>query len=258
MSDNGRPKRQKSGRDLKAICSACRLRGLCLPAFVDLQHADQHEFLVTKRLTFSPKDNLFEIDDDFKSIYVVQSGSVLTYMIAPKGEMQVMGFFFPGEFFGFDGIMDGKHHHCARALETTGICVVPFSSAKSSKLLQSYVNQILCKELEVEEERIYMLAQQTAEVRFTSFLLNLSSRYARCKLSPLHIHLPMARNEIANYLGLTIETVSRTLHHLQSKKLISIKDRDLEILSLEGLVNVCGHTDCRYKGTGTCIYHCQE
>jgi CRP/FNR family transcriptional regulator len=233
------PHNNKIGIGLHASCADCSLNALCLPIAVEMNDIDYLDSVIKRGRPLRRNDHIFEANQPFHSLYVVRTGAIKTYMLTDQGDEQITGFYLPGELFGFDG-MSGKHANGAKSLESTSICEVPFENIKevSEKLpgLQPHLFKLMGQEIVEDQHMMYLLAQKPAEMRITSFLLNLSSRYARRKLSPTRFRLPMARTDIANYLGLAVETVSRIFTRLQTQHYIAVDGKEIEIFDINALL----------------------
>ena len=141
-----------------------------------------------------------------------------------------------------DGIAGHKHANSAAALEHSSICEIPFSQLEklSQQLpnLQHHFFAIMGNEIVKDQQIHTLLSSYTAEERIASFLLGVSSRYARVSFSPTRFLLSMTRGDIGEYLGLTVETVSRIFTSLQKKGLISVNNREIELLDIESLRSI--------------------
>jgi len=182
---------------------------------------------------------IFRGEDDFTAVYAVRSGCIKTITVSGEGQEQVTGFYLPGEILGMDGIASGKHTNSAIALETSAICEIPFAHLEtlSSEIpsLQRHVFQLLGKEIAIDQQLITLLSKNSADERVATLLLSISSRNSRRNLSATHFRLPMSRAEVGNYLGLTVETVSRVLSRLQKSNLIVANKKEITLLDLQGL-----------------------
>ncbi len=175
----------------------------------------------------------------FTSIYAVRSGSIKSFCIDADGREQVTGFYFPGEIFGWDGLADEQHQNTAIALETTSICEIPYEQldnlGNSIPSVQKYVMKLLSREINADQRLIALLAGNSARQKLASLLLSISDRLAQQGLSSTRLWLPMSRGEISNYLGLTVETVSRVLGHFQRSKYLTVNKKEIEILNKQAL-----------------------
>lgn len=192
------------------------------------------EELVKKGGLIAPQDTIYHQDEDFKSLYAVRLGCIKTYRMTEDGREQVTGFYLPGEIFGMDGIGSGRYTNSAVALETCSACELPFAQlenlSRSIPQLQHHVFRLLGNEIAQDQQHITLLSKNTAEERMAALLLSLSSRFAARKQSALRFRLPMSRADIGNYLGLTVETVSRVLGKMQKLGVLSVDNKEVEIL----------------------------
>jgi len=215
-------------------CGNCQLSAICLPIALETKEIDQLDNIIQRGRPVRKGEHIFREEDDFTSVYAVRSGSLKTYSITKDGKEQVTGFYLPGEIFGLDGIGDGRHTNSAKALETSAICEIPFHQLQelSGKVagLQRNMFHIIGQEINYDKQLITLLSKNSADERIASLLISISSRNARRKLSALCFRLPMSRTDIGNYLGLTVETVSRTFSRFQKLELISVDNKEITLL----------------------------
>jgi len=184
-------------------------------------------------------DLLFRSGDRFRSLYVVKTGSLKSFAPSPEGGEQVLGFHLPGEVIGLDAI-DRRTHSCyAKVLETSSICEVPFQRLTQLTAiipsLQHHLYRLLSKEIGHDTDMLLLLGKKNAEERLAAFLLDMSKRLQRRGLSPTDFYLSMSRHEIGNYLGLAVETVSRTFTRFQDDRLLGVERKHIEIFDLDAL-----------------------
>ena len=220
-------------------CASCRLKELCLPIALNKSEIHQLDEIVERNRPYKKGDHLYRQSDDFKSVYAVRSGSFKSYVLSDNGQGRVTSFFLPGEIIGMDGIASKQYANSTIALEHSSICEIPFSQLEklSHQLpsLQHHFFAIMGNEIAKDQQIHTLLSSYTAEERTASFLLGLSSRYAHVSLSPSRFLLPMTRSDIGEYLGLTVETVSRIFTGLQRKELIQVNNREIELLDIAAL-----------------------
>ena len=185
---------------------------------------------------------MFRTGDEFKYIYALRSGSVKLHILDAEGNFQILGFYFPGEILGLDAI-DKKQHLCnATALETSSYCAFPFNALSEICLrvpdLQRQIFRLMSRELSYENELLLTIGKKGAEERLATFLITLSSRFRQLGYSAMELKLSMARQEIANYLGLTIETVSRLFGRFQRAGLVVVNRKYVHIKNMEALKNI--------------------
>lgn len=231
---------------IKASCFDCNLKSLCLPIAMDVRDLEKLDKIIQRTRPIQSGEHLYRSGDPFKSLYAVRSGSIKTYLIDDEGVEQVTGFYLPGEVLGFDGI--GTHIHGCNvvALETSSVCEMPFDRLEELTLaipgLQHHFFQLMGKQIDSDHQMMLTLSKKNAEGRIATLLISLSRRYSRRNLSPNAMRLPMSRMDIGNFLGLTIETVSRTFSRLAKDAVISVDGREVVIKDHHRLQELCdGH-----------------
>jgi CRP/FNR family transcriptional regulator len=199
--------------------------------------------LVHTRPPLKKGEYLYHAGTAFKGLYAIQSGSLKTYGLTMDGKEQVTGFHLNGEMVGMDAIDGGIHPCNSVALEKTEVCLIPYEDLKRIEHeipeLMVELNRIMSREIRRDGQALMMLGTLSAEQRLASFLVHLYDRMRERGAGENIIQLSMTRQDIGNYLGLAIETVSRNLSVLQDEGLIRINKRMIEILdrnSLESLV----------------------
>ncbi|MBN7797842.1 fumarate/nitrate reduction transcriptional regulator Fnr [Parahaliea mediterranea] len=223
-------------------CGDCRLSGICLPLALETGDIDQLDNIIQRGRPLQRNAHLYREGDAFKAVYAVRSGALKAYRTTDAGREQVTGFYLPGEILGLDGIADERHGSSAVALETSAICEIPFEALEKLSIamprLQRHFLQLMSREISDDQQLITLLGKNTAAQRVIALLLSLSSRNARQHLSATRIRLPMSRTDIGNYLGLTVETVSRTLTRLQRDGLLRVDSREVELLDATALAEL--------------------
>ncbi|MBL4820455.1 MAG: fumarate/nitrate reduction transcriptional regulator Fnr [Gammaproteobacteria bacterium] len=220
-------------------CSNCRLNELCLPIALNKAEIHQLDEIVQRNRPLKKGDHLYRQNDPFKSVFAVRSGSFKSYVLGSDGQGRVTAFYMPGEIIGMDGIAGGSYANSTSALEHASVCEIPFTQLEklSRELpnLQHHFFAIMGNEIAKDQQIHTLLSSYTAEERIVSFLLSLSSRYSRVSLAPDKFLLHMTRGDIGEFLGLTLETVSRIFTALQKKGLIAVKNKEIEILDIAKL-----------------------
>lgn len=223
----------------KVACQDCSLYQLCLPVGIDQAELRELDRIIKRRRPIQRGEHLFVNGDAFHSIYAVRSGSLKTYSLTTDGREQVTGFFLPGEIVGLDAIGGGQHSCAARALETTSVCEIPFSELETlGERLPSLPKQmlrIMSKEMHHDQLLLMLLGKRAADERLAAFLISLSQRFGQRGYSSSEYNLSMARNDIGNYLGLAVETVSRLFSRLQDEGILAVRGRHVRILDLPRL-----------------------
>ena len=219
-------------------CCSCKIAGDCLAE--QLTRAHDHSYQVVKnRKALSKGGHIFRGGDDAEAIYVVSSGSIKSYMLMEDGDEQVLNFYMPGDVFGLDAM--GCEHHVSStiALEPTSFCKLPLIELQNRALGQDFLNMISGNLLR-EHNLTLMLARKDADGRLASFLLDIFKRSEAYGSSTDTIALTMTRQDIANYLGLAIETVSRAFRRFQDGGILDVSRRNVKIYDFDTLLNVAG------------------
>ncbi len=237
---------------LKQACKHCTLHDLCLPLGISDADLDKLESIIKQRRPIQRGDHLYRPGDKMSSIYAVRSGSIKTYSLTNDGQEQITGFHLPGELLGLDAINDGEHPCAAKALETTSVCEMPFEQLEelAARLpgLQHQLFRIMSKGLQADEQFMTLLGKKASDERLASFLLGLSRRFNQRGYSALEFNLSMSRNDIANYLGLAVETVSRLFSRFQGAGLIEVQRKLITIKDVEALMEVAGVQESNHIG----------
>ena len=218
-------------------CTDCRMNSLCLPIALELDEVERLNQIVQRGRPLQKDSHVYNVADEFSAIYAVRSGSIKTYNVSDQGVIQVTGFFLPGEIFGIDGIAHTHYVSAAVAMETSAICEIPFSRLEELSMpsLQRHFFKLMSKEITNDQQLITLLSKNSAEERVATLLLSISSRNAKRNLSSLRFRLPMSRADIGNYLGLTVETVSRVFSRFQKQGLLEVDKKEIEIKDIDAL-----------------------
>ena len=220
----GDPDRCSPGRALTSReCRRCEVRHLAFCGALDPQYLDEIQAIMHTK-TLAPGDHAINEGDEAVSVFNVVSGCIKLYKLLPDGRCQITGFLLPGDFCGIE--TEGTYAYSAAAVEPTEICSMPRKKLDAvfarRPELQRRLLAIVSHELSVAQEQMLLLGRKTATERVAAFLISLSERGKRIGWPADPIHLPMTRADIADYLGLTIETVSRTMTSLRKDGLIRL------------------------------------
>jgi CRP/FNR family transcriptional regulator len=224
---------------VKSACEACRVRELCLPTSLNDQDVTLIDELVVRREPLKKGDYLYRTGDKFRGIYALQYGAIKTYGVTLQGREQVTGFHLAGEVLGLDAIDQNIHPCNAVALEKTEVCQIPFEKLEQLSTtvpaLLHNLSKVMSREILREEHVLMMLGGTTAEQRIARFILNLKKRIAEREVMGYSFKLCMSRQDISNYLGLALETISRQFTQMQDKGILEIHNRHITILLPEAL-----------------------
>jgi CRP/FNR family transcriptional regulator len=219
-------------------CHSCDPRGGCLAEKV-MEFQGQVDQVRQNSRTYKPHEHVFREGENASGLYIIKSGSVKLYLTTEDGEEQVLGFFMRGDIVGLDGQENLPRNSSAIALETTSICKLPLNYLSDRGIGREYP-ELIAEQMVRDHNLVLMLARKDADGRLASFLLDLSCRFEKSGYSSTAYNLSMSRQDIGSYLGLAIETVSRTITRFQDSGLLLASRRKLEILDLDRLKQVAG------------------
>jgi CRP/FNR family transcriptional regulator len=223
----------------QTACSQCNLQELCLPVGLSEAELALVDHLANEKRKIPRGEAIFRSGDPFTAIYAVKLGFFKTEILAEDGRHQVTSFYMPGEVLGMDGISAETHHCDAIALEDSEVCLIPFHELEKMSFkvptLQHHLHRVMSREIVRDQSMLMMLGAMRAEQRVIAFLLNLSQRYAARGYATTEFNLRMTREEIGSYLGLKLETVSRTFSHLQEEGLLLVEKKNISLLDIAKL-----------------------
>lgn len=232
---------------LKASCSTCSLSKLCLPYGLDAKELAQLEDVIAHKPTLEKSEAQFHAGDPHNALYAVKSGSFKTVMTTSDGAEQITGFYLPGELLGLDGLSEGHHRCSAIALETSSLCALEMDQFdhiwSEIKGLRNQLLRLIGGEISQDHDKLLALGQLKGEERIATFFLSMGQRLARRGFSSRQFNLPMTRHDLANYLGLAVETLSRMLTHMQEQGLITVNRRNIEVIN-EPKLREMAHINC--------------
>lgn len=219
-------------------CAGCSMRGLCVPTGLDDSDMQRLDRIMVRRRV-ARGDTLFRMGDPFTSLYAIRLGHFKTHQLSTEGIEQITGFQMAGELLGMDAISTDRHNCYAVALEDSEVCEIPFDQleelfAEIPALLRQF-HRTMSQEITREQSTMLLLGNMQSEQRFAAFLVNLSSLYKARGYSSTSFQLRMSREDIGNYLGLTIESVSRLLSKFKKMEWINVDKREIEISNLPKL-----------------------
>ena len=223
-------------------CEDCSLFSLCFTHELPADELGVLESSTKPDQAVKRDAHLFHAGQSMKSVRVVRSGSIKSYQISPDGEEVVSGFFLPGEVIGLDALANETHPSFAVALEDSQTCDIPLPDflkmLRDSPKLNEVMLRLLSEEMVETRELLLVVGRLDAQTRVALFLLSLSRRLARRRQNPDQFKLSMDRRDIANYLGITIETVSRTLSKFQRNGIIEVHGKQIRILNRQALESI--------------------
>jgi CRP/FNR family transcriptional regulator len=227
---------------VQVACSRCTLGDLCLPRVLSAEETQRFEQVVHRSRPIQPGEHLFRAGDEFHSVATVRTGCFKSYVIDHEGQEQVLGFHLPGEVIGLDAIHAGRHTANVVALDTSAVCGLTFESistmARHMPELQSELFRIMSLRI---SELECSAGDLSADERISLFLVSLSERFSRRGYSDSEFILAMSRRDIASYLRLATETVSRVLARFQKAGVLRVARKQVRIRDLEKLRKLAGH-----------------
>jgi CRP/FNR family transcriptional regulator len=223
------------------------LSEVCLPVGMSRADVERLDELITERIRVPKGSALYRVGDPAQAVYGIRSGSLKTQLEGSSGQLQITGFLLPGEILGMDGLLENKHVSHAIALEDSEVCTIRINEldtvAQQLPALQYQFRRLMSKEITRSHQLLMSIGSLRSEQRLAAFLLNLSQRLGALGYSPNEFLLRMTREEIGNYLGLTLETVSRLFSRFAREGLLRIQQREVRILDMRSLQALAG-TDC--------------
>jgi CRP/FNR family transcriptional regulator len=233
-------------------CDECGARKLCIMDVLNTLQKEKLTSYTRKIHTFSKGEILFQAGDALQNLYLLKSGSAKSFLIAENGDEQITGFHFPGEILGLESIANNQYHSSTLFLENANICRIDknlFNTLGSeSSLFQHEIFTRLTKETGHLSKLLFSTNHLTADQNLAAFILELSGRMELLGLSKTSFRLSMSRSDIANYLGLASETVSRSFKKFERDGLIKVKNKNLSIMDFQGLIY-------RTHGCSNCTQH---
>ncbi len=231
----------------KLACSNCKLRDVCMPVGLDENELNRLDQMVSVRRKIKKGHALFRSGDPFTAFYAIRVGTFKSRVVTPDGKDQVTGFQMAGEILGLEGISMDRHACDAVALEDSEVCVIDYQHfqmlANEFAPLQKHFHRVMSREILRDRNMMLLLGSMSADQRVAAFLLNLAQRQQARGFSGQDMMLRMTREEIGNYLGLKLETVSRTLTRLSDDGMISVDQRHIRLLNATALKALIGLTD---------------
>ena len=219
-----------------------------MPVDLSVNDLDRIETIIQKRKRVKRGEQLFRNGDAFHSLYAIRTGFFKTSVSSTDGREQVTGFQMAGEIMGLDGIVSDRHTCDAVSLEDAEVCIMPFDRieelSREINALQHHVHKIMSREIVRDHGVMLLLGSMRAEERVAAFLLNLTQRLHARGFSQSELVLRMTREEIGSYLGLKLETVSRTFSKFMEDGIVEVKQKNLHIRDPDALKLIVNAANC--------------
>lgn len=239
--------------ELRQSCARCALSHLCLAAPIEAVELRRLDGIVKRRRPLARNEFLFREGSRHDSLYVIRSGAIKTSVLLPEGDCQVLGFHLPGEILGLDGVASERHQVSAEVLEESSVCEIPFDRlgevAAQLPALQRQIYRIVSREFVREQLHPVMMGRKHAMTRLALFLHGFSERRRAQGLDPCNFELSMSRQDLANFLGLVIETVSRAFSRLQALGVIEVDRRRIVVRDSRALSDLARPDESELRAT---------
>ncbi len=228
-------------KDFKISCTNCSLDEICLPRGLSQQEVENLSIEVKNNISVQKGEYIYRQGDEFNMIVAIKSGSAKLVSSDDQGNEHILNVLLPGELIGFEGLFQNKYSCSAIALENLSFCALPADKfdALCAKI-PGIARELLKHSSETlnESQNQVMAGTSSAEEKVARFLLNLSDRLSKRGYSSVQFNITLTRQEIGEHLGLTLETVSRTLKQFQNDGFLKVQRRHIEITNLQGLLNI--------------------
>ena len=226
-------------------CHDCSMGTLCIPFTLNNVELDQLDDIIERKKPIQKGEQIFKSGDTLRSLYAIRSGTIKSYTITEQGDEQITGFHLAGDVIGFDGIHANMHQSFAEALETSMVCEIPYDTldelSGTMPKLRQQIMRLMSNEIMSDQEMILLLSKKNAEERLAAFISNLANRFGSRGFSAKEFRLTMTRGDIGNYLGLTVETISRLLGRFQKSGLIEVNGKYITVIDMAELSLLAGH-----------------
>ncbi|MFT5759159.1 MAG: CRP/FNR family transcriptional regulator [Alteromonadaceae bacterium] len=221
-------------------CQNCSISELCIPYSLDEKELETLDSIIDRKRPIHKGEQIFQDGDKMQALYAVRSGTFKTFTVNEQGEEQITGFHLAGDLLGFDSIATGEHPSFAKALETSMVCEIPYNTldnlSNTMPKLKKQILRMMSTEIRADQEMLTLLNRKNAEQRLATFISTLAARYHARGLSAVEFRLTMTRSDIGNYIGLTVETISRLLNRFHKNDLILVEGKLITILNSEKLI----------------------
>ncbi len=220
-------------------CAQCPSRRICWPGVESAPDLAQLDGTVQLRIKVKRGQALLHHGQGFRNVYAVRSGFFKTYALSGDGREQVTGFQMPGEWVGLDGTVNGQHVANCMALEDSEACVLPFAQLEIALLglapMRHPLHRMLSQEIVRKGDVLLLLGVIRAEERVAGLLLDLVQRQQARGYSASELMLKMSRLDLANYLCIKHETLSRTFAKLVERGVLEVDKQQVRLLDLPAL-----------------------
>jgi CRP/FNR family transcriptional regulator, anaerobic regulatory protein len=219
-------------------CELCSISRLCIPMLLNNTLSN----VLKRKKSYLKNDIIVKAKTPLKKFLIVHSGALKTFVTTSKNNEQINGFYLPGDIVGLDAISTKVYNNNIQALSNTSVCELNYDElmtlADTNKDVRDLIFKLLSADIYNYQKLVLSYSQKKSDERLAYFIHSLYLRYQQKGHSSLNIKLAMSRAEIANYLGLTVETVSRNLSKLQEQNILSVKGKYIYINDLDALIDL--------------------
>ena len=220
-------------KQAQVACSQCSLVELCLPKGLTAEELEVFEQTISRKKPLEKSEYLYRAGEEMISLYTVKTGAFKANIDSLDGQENIVGFFLPGELMGLDGIASGQYQCDMIALGDAHVCQLSYRDfervSEKFPVLRQEILSVSSNNMTTAQKMLMFIGKRPVEERLAMFLISISQRFKARGLSESRFQLPMSRHDIANYLGMAPETISRQFKRLQDQGLVSIKNADLTI-----------------------------
>lgn len=234
--------------ELKAVfnasCLNCGLQKICFPTGLMRNEVSRLDSIVERKTPLRKGDHLFRAGQNFTAFYAIRAGVVKVYALTEVGEEQILGFYLPGDVLGLDALNGHTHQYHAIALDTTSVCAIPFSQLESLALQIPALNHQMFRLMSkgVNDGRIHseILSKRNADQRVALFIWSVAQRFMNRGYAYTEFRFGVLHRDVALFLGLTPETVSRILAKFAQDDIVQWKRKEVKIIDVVQLVTLAG------------------
>ncbi|WP_040725740.1 fumarate/nitrate reduction transcriptional regulator Fnr [Thiomicrorhabdus sp. Kp2] len=227
-----------------ASCLNCGLQKICFPTGLLKSDIDRLDNIVERKSPLKKNQHLYEAGQKFNSIFAIRAGVIKLYSYSDSGEEIVHGFYLPGDVVGFDGLVEQHYLYNAVALDSTSVCTLPYSELNELSMKIPNLNQqimmVMSKKMQDGRMHSELLIKRNADQRVAQFIWNMAERYKGRGYAYDEFRLSILHRDVALYLGLTPETVSRILARFNSEHVVSWKKKEVIIYDEAQLKTIAG------------------
>lgn len=220
-------------------CQKCAVNSLCLPSGLNQSELSELESIIKSSQIIDKNRQLFTLGENFTSLFVVHSGMFKTTVVEENGKERIIGFHLPGEIMGLDGIHTDTYQSTVSALTMSSYCRIPFEDllevAEDYPIIQKNLIKIMSKEIFSCKKNHIDLG---SKAKLALFIRTLAQRFSDRGYSSSEFFLPISQRDIASYLGMAEETLSRIFKKLQKQEVVKLQKHTLTILDEKLLTNI--------------------